>query len=203
MKTATIKIGAVSAVLAATLIAIQQLNELVFAEPIEITFPIWGSTVYVTQLLLVVAALVGLYLRQRHAFGRLGRAISVVAVFGAASWFGVRTIELVGEIQADGVASDTLAPAQLVAFVASFGLFVVGLMAFAAVTWRAGVLPRQGAALILVGIPLGLALDGVVPGILLLYGAGLAWLGIAAVHSSASAGTRQPLQQTLPRASQM
>ena len=182
MKTTTIKIGAVSAVLAAALIAIQQLNELVFAEPIEITFPIWGSTVYVTQLLLIVVALVGLRLHQRHAIGRLGRVISGAAILGCASWFGVRTVELLGEVQAGGVASDdTLPPALLATFIASFGLFVVGLMAFAGVTWRAGVLPWQGAALIVVGIPLGLALDGVVPGILLLYGAGLAWLGIAAL----------------------
>jgi hypothetical protein len=51
-------------------------------------------------------------------------------------------------------------PPPLLAWVfVAFGLYALGLFLFGITTWRAGVLPRIPAALVVFGIPLGLILD--------------------------------------------
>ena len=62
---------------------------------------------------------------------------------------------------------------------------------FGVATWRAGVLPWRAGALLVVGIGLGVALNGTVPGVLAIYGAALVWLGVAALQRSGRPAARQ------------
>jgi hypothetical protein len=88
---------------------------------------------------------------------------------------------------------DHVPPSLLTLVIVVFGLYVLGLFLFGIATWRAGVLPRLPAALVVIGIPLGLTLERFIPGILIVYGVGIAWLGIATLlqlRSGQSAGAR-------------
>jgi hypothetical protein len=78
----------------------------------------------------------------------------------------------------DGKPIDQVPPSLLAWVFVAFGLYTIGLFLFGIATWRAGVLPRVPAGLVVFGIPLGLTLERFLPGILIVYGLGIAWLGI-------------------------
>jgi hypothetical protein len=142
------------------------------------------SALHTTQMLLLVPAVVGLYLAQQRAMRGFGQLATVVALLGSTLMFGsaLTEVTLVPELTAAGspLAEDPGTTATAV-FLTSFIAWVAGLVLFGVATWRAGVLPRPAAGLLAVGLLLGLGLSGVVPGILVIYSAGLVWLGFAAV----------------------
>jgi hypothetical protein len=141
------------------------------------------SAVHTTQMLLLVPAVMGLYLAQQRAMRGFGQAATLAALLGSTLMFGsaLTEVTLLPELTAAGspLADDPGVTAGAV-FLASFVVWVAGLLLFGMATWSAGVLPRPAAALLVVGLLLGLGLNGVVPAVLVIYSAGLVWLGLAA-----------------------
>lgn len=142
------------------------------------------SALHTTQMLLLVPAVVGLYLAQQRAMRGFGQLATVVALLGSPLMFGsaLTEVTLLPELTAAGspLAEDPGTTTTAV-LLTSFIAWVAGLLLFGVATWRADVLPRPAAGLLMVGLLLGLGLSGVVPGILVVYSAGLVWLGFAAV----------------------
>jgi len=191
-----IRVGALCAVLGAVSLVTQQIWSIVAGEVIEIDTPILGRILYAAQIALFVFAVVGLYLHQRKAFNTFGQIATLTALSGTLLWSGSTTWEALDVLRNGGklVEDDMTAPV-LVWILIAFGLYALGLFLFGVATWRAGVLPRIPAALVVFGILLGLLLDGLLPGILIVYGAGLAWLGIATLvqlRSRQPAGAHRP-----------
>lgn len=195
MSTILIKVGGAAAALSGAFAITQQIWDVAVGGLAEGR---GESALHTTQMLLLVPGVVGLYLAQRHAMRAFGQVATLVALLGGAMMFGAALTEvtLLPELTAAGspLADDpgaTTGAAFLVCFVA----WILGLLLFGAATWRAGVLPRPAAALLVIGLLLGLGLSAIVPGILIVYSAGLIWLGIAAASRSetAPAGAPQPV----------
>ena len=165
------------AILGALSLATQQIWSIAAGLVIEIDTPILGTTLYAAEIALFAVAVVGLYLYQRHAFSRFGKVAVRVAAAGAVLWSVSAAWQAAEVIKGGGEpAGDYTSASLLVWIIIPFGLYAFGLILFGIATWRAGVLPRIPAALVVFGIPLGLALDGPA---LMVYGTGIAWLGIA------------------------
>jgi hypothetical protein len=166
--------GAVCAVLGALSLVTQQIWSTVAGTVIEVDTPILGTTLYAAQIALFAVAVVGLYLYQRHAFSRFGRVAARVAVAGTLLWSSNTAFQAVEVMKGGGKPlEDHMSTPLLMWVVVGSGLYVLGLILFGIATWRAGVLPRIPAALVVFGIPLALALDGLA---LMVYGTGIAWL---------------------------
>jgi hypothetical protein len=173
--------GAVCAVLALACRLAQELWGLVGGGVIEEVAPVAGTALYAVQILLVPLAVVGLYVYQRAAFGRFGEAAFVTALSGTVAWAAGAAHGVLGVEANGGRSQDVISTGELVSVFVGFGLYAIGLVLFGIATWRAGVLPRLPAVLVIAGIPLGVALQAFVPGILVVHSAGLAWLAVAAV----------------------
>jgi hypothetical protein len=173
-----IGVGAVCAVLGMLSLVTQQVWSIVAGEVIELHTPILGRILYAAQITLFVVAVVGLYLHQRKAFNTFGQIATLVALWGTLLWSGSATSETFMTVANGGKPIDHVPPSLLTWVIVVFGLYVLGLFLFGIATWRAGVLPRLPAALVVIGIPLGLTLERFIPGILIVYGVGIAWLGI-------------------------
>ena len=174
-----IGVGAVCAVLGTVSLVTQQVWSIFAGEVIEIHTPILGRILYAAEITLFVVAVVGLYLHQRKAFNTFGQIATLVALWGTLLWSGSATSETFMTVANGGKPIDHVPPSLLTWVIVVFGLYVLGLFLFGIATWRAGVLPRLPAALVVIGIPLGLTLERFIPGILIVYGVGIAWLGIA------------------------
>ena len=74
-------------------------------------------------------------------------------------------------------------------FLGSFVAYVVGLLLFGIATWRARVLPRRAAALLVIGIVLALTVKAFVPGVMSVFGLAWIWLGAATVIQSRNVAT--------------
>lgn len=133
--------------------------------------------------------LVGLFARQLEAFGRLGVAAFILAFAGQTMTAGVVFFDsfLVPVLGRDAPAllATTgpifMGPAGLIVILAAI-LVTVGFIAFGAATVRAGLLPKGGAALLILGSWFGIGptispYAFVAGG--LLFGLGSAWLGYA------------------------
>jgi hypothetical protein len=179
-------VGGVSAALAGLLIMGQEIWDIVDTRPPTEGFG--ESALHCTWLLLTLFGVIGMYVRQQQAIGRFGDVATLVAVLGIVTLFGAALPEvtLLPSLSADSSLLDTPPPAQLVIGIASFVLYLFGLVLFAAATWRAGVLPWRAAALLIAGVVVGIIAKAVVPGALIVLGAALVWLGFATL------GIRRP-----------
>jgi hypothetical protein len=183
MSKVIVKVGGVAAALAGVLIVGEE---------------IWGlavggvgegqaeSAVHSTWVLLLVFGLFGLHLHQQHAAGRFGQIASLVALFGTVTLFALALTEvtILPSLPADSPLVDRPPPAMLVMFFVSFGAYVVGLLLFGIATWRAGVLPRWAAALLVVGMLFALVAKPFIPGATVVFGVAWIWLGVATVRQS-------------------
>jgi hypothetical protein len=184
MSSLLVRVGAVSAALAGVLIIGQEAWGLVVG---RITEGRVESAVHTAQLLLLVFGIVGLYLAQQRAARVFGQVATLVALLGTITLFGATLIEvtILPELTESGSPLAVEPPPVLgMAMGVSFVLYILGLLLFGIATWRAGVLPWRAGALLVVGIVLGVALNGVVPGVLAVYGVALVWLGVAALQRS-------------------
>ena len=174
-----IGVAGACAVLGALSLVTQQIWSIVAGSVIEVDTPILGTTLYAAEIALFAVAVVGLCRYQRHAFGRFGRVAARVAITGTVLWSVSAAWQAVQVIRAGGQPEEDYTSAALLAWIiVPFGLYALGLILFGIATWRARVLPRVAAALVVFGIPLGMAFDGLA---LTVYGTGLAWLGVAAL----------------------
>jgi hypothetical protein len=180
MSTVMVRVGGVAAVLAGLLIVGQEFWGVAVGGVGE---GMAESAVHTTWVLLMVFGLLGLHLHQQHAAGAFGQVATLVALLGTITLFAASLTE-VTVLPALPKDSPLVAapPAALSAvFLASFVAYVAGLLLFGIATWRARVLPRRAAALLVLGVVLALGLKGVVPGVLAVLGVALVWLGVATV----------------------
>lgn len=187
MSSLLVRVGAVSAALAGLLIIGQEAWGLAVG---RITEGRIESAVHTGQLLLLVF---GLYLAQQRAAGVFGEVATLAALLGTVTLFGAALTEvtILPELTESGSPLAIEPPPVLgMAMGVSFVLYILGLLLFGIATWRAGVLPWRAGALLVVGIVLGVALNGMVPGVLAVYGAALVWLGLAALQRSGQPAAR-------------
>jgi hypothetical protein len=182
-------VGACAGVAAVTLQAFQEIYQL-SGTAVEIGLPIWGNVAYAGQIALMPFVVLALYLAQRSTFGRFGTVASVVALVGTVLWAAASVHQLLDVLTVDQRPAPDPPGRVLVVALSCFALYAIGLMMLGIATWRAHVLPRIAAIMLTIGVPLGLALDGVTSLTLLVYGAGAAWLALAAFRV-VSAETRR------------
>jgi hypothetical protein len=158
------------------------------------------SAVHSTWVLLLVFGLLGVHLHQQHAAGVFGQVATLVALLGTVTLFAASLTEvtILPALPQGSPLIDDPPPALAAVFLVSFVAYVAGLLLFGAAIWRAGVLPRRAAALLVVGVVLALVLKGVVPGVLAVLGVALIWLGVATLAQArtvaADAGGTAPLR---------
>jgi hypothetical protein len=172
-------VGACAGVAAVASQAFQEIYQ-VSGTPVEIGLPIWGNVAYAGQIALMPFVVLGLYLAQRSAFGRFGTAASAVALVGSVLWAAASVHQLLDVVAAHPRPAPEPPGRVVVVSMSFFALYAIGLMMLGIATWRAHVLPRGAAVVLTIGVPLGLALNGVTSLALLVYGSGAAWLGLAA-----------------------
>jgi hypothetical protein len=185
-----IVVGAVCSLLALTSRLVQEVWSIVAGEVVEIAAPVPGTALYAMQILLTPLTVVGLYVCQQRAFAVFGQAAFVTALFGTVTWAAGAAHGMLAVLANGGQSIDDISNGELLFVFIGFGSYVIGLVLFGVATWRAGVLPRWPAALVIAGIPLGLVLQSLVPGVLVLYSVGLAWLAVSAVIDMRAPGRR-------------
>jgi hypothetical protein len=186
MSRVIVKVGGVAAALAGVLIIAQEIWDVAMG---PITEGVGESAVHSTWVLLLVFGVLGLHLHQQHAAGVFGEVATLIALFGLVALFAAALTEVTMMPALPESFVDEPPPAMLAVFLGSFVAYVLGLLLFGIATWRAGVLPRRAAALLVIGIVLALALKSVVPGVLLVFGVALVWLGGATVTQARPTAT--------------
>jgi hypothetical protein len=106
-------------------------------------------------LLLLGLGLVALYLRQEHALGAFGTAAFVLALVGTVlaaggAWDQVFTVPYLAN-EAPAVLDGETSGSLLAGFFLSYTILALGWALFAIATRRAGVFPRSGSTVLLVG----------------------------------------------------
>jgi hypothetical protein len=119
-----------------------------------------ATTTALAALLLLALGLLGLYVRQAHAFGTLGHAGAVLALLGTilaagGAWDSVFTVPYLAE-HAPAVLDRATDGSLLAGYVSSYLVFALGWGAFAVATLRARVLPRGASITLLVGAVLAI-----------------------------------------------
>ena len=188
MSKVIVRVGGVAAAVAGVLIVGQEFWGVVVGGVAEGAAE---SAVHTAWVLLLVFGLLGLHLHQQHAAGRFGQIATLVALFGTVTLFAASLTEvtILPALPKGSPLVDEPPLALLVVFLVSFVGYVVGLLLFGIATWRARVLPRQAAALLVLGVVLALALKAVVPGVLAVLGVALVWLGVATVAQARTVAT--------------
>jgi hypothetical protein len=154
------------------------------------------SASLVSAVLLVFGSL-GLHLAQRSVAGLLGTAAFLASFIGsclvaAVEWSNVFVLRPVAQLSPSALQAINRSPLLIGGTVAAVGLFSLGWLLVAASAWRARILPRWAAIATGVGmllIPaLGAAPFGIYGAIAgnVVFGAGLAGLGVALAAPSAS-----------------
>jgi hypothetical protein len=88
--------------------------------------------------------------------------------------------------------------ALVIIFIISFATFLLGLLLLSAAIIVTRVLPWRAAVVVGGGLVVGLALGGVVPGILAVYAVGFGWLGIACVKAAGERPTTDDRKADVP-----
>lgn len=101
------------------------------------------------MFLLLTVGLTGLYLRQRHRFGKMGKAGFFLAFAG----FGIAFLASIAVIIVGVSVSDeaTLGVLDALAHPLPMLLYMIGSLLFGISTYRAGILPRVAAVMVAVG----------------------------------------------------
>jgi hypothetical protein len=110
-----------------------------------------------------------------------------VAVLGCVLWFGASLVEvtlLPSLVEAGSPLVDNPPAGLVIVGLASFVTYAVGLLLLSVSIIVTKVLPWQAGAVLGGGIVLGLALEGVIPGVLVVYAIGVGWLGVACVRAA-------------------
>jgi hypothetical protein len=185
MSQVIVKVGGVAAALAGVLIIEEEIRGFV----VGISEGIGESAVHSTWVLLLVFGLLGMYLHQQRAAGVFGQIATLVALFGTVTLFGAALTEVTVLPALPKGLIDKPPSALLVVFIGSFVAYVVGLVLFGIATWRARVLPRRAAALLVIGIVLALTVKSSVPGVMVVFGLAWVWLGAATVIQARTVAT--------------
>lgn len=200
MNSESIRLGGLAAVLGGLLfVASFAAFMLMEGGPLEGTFLAqhWGEQVLsVPMNALLALGVVGLYGYQAGRLGKPGKVGSYVAVagFALAALGGLATFAFelgVGE-------GSTPMWLDMITHPLAMLLMVLGSMVFGVATYRAALLPRGGALLVVIGplVLLGLLFGGIENALLLapaaLFGLGWAWLGYGLVSRREGTVARPP-----------
>ncbi len=138
-----------------------------------------GGTRVLAGILLLLG-LVGLYARQSEASGTLGLVAFLVAFAGTAlilgTWWTNAFVAPVLAQENSRLLETGPTGVRSVAFTLSFALAAVGWLLFGLVSLRAGVYPRAAVVVLMIGAVLTFV---PLPGGLVVFEVGLAWLGLA------------------------
>jgi hypothetical protein len=185
MSSTLVRVGGVAAVIASLLIVGQQAWGLTGGGVVEEGFG--ESALHTAQMLFMVFGVIGIALAQQRRAGVFAQIAALVAVLGCVAMYGAALTEvtiLPSLVETGSPLAKVAPPALDVAASSSFLAWVTGLLLLAAAVVVTKVLPRTPAVVLGVGIVLGLVLNGVVPGVLIVYGIGFGWLGVAAVRQT-------------------
>ena len=143
------------------------------------------SALHTAQMLFMVFGVIGIALAQQRRAGVFAQIAALVAILGCVAMYGVALTEvtiLPSLMETGSPLAKVAPPAMDIAALSSFITWAIGSLLLAVAVLVTRVLPRTPAVVLVAGIVLGLALNGVVPGILIVYAIGFGWLGVAAVH---------------------
>jgi len=135
----------------------------------------------------MVFGVVGIALAQQRRAGVFAQIAALVAVLGCVAMYGAALPEvtiLPSLVETGSPFAKVAPPAMDIAALSSFIAWVTGLLLLAAAVLVTKVLPRTPAVLLGFGVILGLGLNGLVPGVLIVFAIGFGWLGVAAVHQA-------------------
>ena len=191
-----IKVGGVSAVLAGALIICQAVADVAIQDSMQRGMV--AAAFRSGSALLLVFGLIGMHLRQQYSAGVFGEIATLVALLGSVTMFATSLPEatILPALPKDSPLLDQPPATLLPVLIGSFVVYVVGLLLFGVAAWRARVLPRPAAVVLVTGVLLGAAAAPIVPGILALIGIALIWLGaatVAPVRSVPSAANERTL----------
>src|SRR3954453_10654078 len=147
MSRVLIRTGGIAAVIAAALIVVQQVWELL-PGPKE-NLP--DSAMYATQLLLMVFGVIGIAIAQQDRAGPFAQVAALIAVLGCVSWFAAAESEvtyLPSLTAAHSPLADTKPPVLMIIYLASFGIFLLGLLLLSAAIIVTRVLPWRAAVVV-------------------------------------------------------
>lgn len=185
MSSTLVRVGGVAAVIAGLLIVGQQAWGLAGGGVVEEGFG--ESALHTAQMLFMVFGVIGIALAQQRRAAVFAQIAALVAVLGCVAMYGAALTEvtILPSLVETGSPLAEVAPRALdIAALSSFIAWVTGLLLLAAAVVVTKVLPRTPAVVLGAGIVLGLALSGVVPGVLIVYAIGFGWLGVAAVRQA-------------------
>lgn len=196
-----IRLGAASAIAAGALLVASHIVDPLVGSPLpqENLAGLLLALAFTAHLPLLALGLVGLHLRQAEEAGRFGLASFAVALVGVLAMTGlVWKAWFVDPVLREQASALIDSEPELTAAggLGSLLLYAVGLLLFAVATARAGVLPRAAAVVLAAGLVLAVPLEGVVPGILIVYPAALCWLGVAALRHDRRTGLPSPASQS-------
>jgi len=183
MSSTLVRVGGVAAVIASLLIVGQQAWGLAGGGVIE--EGIGESALHTAQMLFMVFGVIGIALAQQRRAGVFAQIAALVAILGCVAMYGVALTEvtiLPSLMETGSPLAKVAPPAMDIAALSSFITWAIGSLLLAVAVLVTKTLPRTPAVALVAGIVLGLALNGVVPGILIVYAIGFGWLGVAAVH---------------------
>jgi hypothetical protein len=185
MSSTLVRVGGVAAVIASLLIVGQQAWGLAGGGAIE--EGMGESALHTAQMLVMVFGVIGIALAQQRRAGVFAQIAALVAVLGCVAMYGAALTEvtiLPSLVETGSPLAKVAPPAMDIAALSSFIAWVTGLLLLAAAVLVTKVLPRTPAVLLGLGVILGLGLNSVVPGVLIVYAIGFGWLGVAAVHQA-------------------
>ena len=155
----TARQAGIASIIAATLMLISQISQLVF--PLALPESFWIATqslrmgLALGAMFALLVALTGLYARQAHATGRLGLIGYLTASLGtlliAGDWWYEAFIGPVLRAEAPEVLATAPGGSIILAAALTTAAFASGWLLFGLASVRAGVLPRAGAVLMTVG----------------------------------------------------
>lgn len=185
MSSTLVRVGGVAAVIAGVLIVGQQAWGLAAGGVLE--EGMGESALHTAQMLFMVFGVIGIALAQQRRAGVFAQIAALVAVLGCVAMYGAALTEvtiLPSLVETGSPLAKVAPPALDIAALSSFIAWVAGLLLLAAAVLATKVLPRTPAVLLGAGIVMGLALNGVVPGVLIVYAIGFGWLGVTAVQQA-------------------
>jgi hypothetical protein len=171
--------------------AFQEIYQQVSGTAVETALPIWGNAAYAGQIALMPFVVLAVYLAQRSTFGRFGTVASVTALVGSLLYAASPIHQLMDVLAVDPRPAPEPPGRVIIVFMSFFALYAIGLMMLGIATWRARVLPTAAAIMLTLGVPIALAIGGITPLALLVYGSGAAWLGLAAFRVVSAATSHE------------
>ncbi len=198
---ALVKVGAVSAVVGAALLLVEEIVNPIIGYPETGPADLVMSVLYALHVPLFLFAALGLYLYQQRAAGALGLVGFLLTAVGSLFLAGIVWADLFlfpALAQFAPTLADEPTTGIVVGFILSIAFYALGWLLFAIATLRARVFPRAACIGLLVGVVALLAsIADVLPGMGAIFAVAVGWLGLLTLRllrmGSAGAERREEL----------